>query len=285
MPLDPILIVYKKVHLSSKPKVISAGWIRYSRRMRHAYDSHHRTLDLLRDTLKSMGLKYRYIHRARVVDEKAYKLIITVGGDGTFLRAAQSVYHTPMLGINSDPTRSEGFFTAADASTLKKTLQRWSQGRLKLTALSRLQLRMDGILIKERVLNEVLITHANAAAVCRYRIEVGSRSEEHKSSGVWVATAAGSSAAVHSAGGKVLPVRSKRYQYMVRELYAGVRLTPEKPALRAGTLAADARIRFEALMTHMEIYLDGPHVMYKFPLGSRLEVRRDPRPLNAFGVG
>ncbi len=37
-------------------------------------------------------------------------LIITIGGDGTFLRTASHIYNTntPILGITSDPTRSVG---------------------------------------------------------------------------------------------------------------------------------------------------------------------------------
>ena len=45
----------------------------------------------------------------RKEDLKGADLVITVGGDGTFMRAASFLRdNTPLLGINSDHTRSTG---------------------------------------------------------------------------------------------------------------------------------------------------------------------------------
>jgi len=55
----------------------------------------------------------------------------------------------------------------------------------------------------------------------RYYLQVGKLLEEQRSSGVWIATAAGSTGGLRSAGGKVLPKEDKKFQYKPRELYYG----------------------------------------------------------------
>ena len=40
-------------------------------------------------------------------------LVMSFGGDGTFLHAAHGARRTPLLGVNSDPWRSEAVFSAA----------------------------------------------------------------------------------------------------------------------------------------------------------------------------
>ena len=61
------------------------------------------------------------------------------------------------------------------------------------------------------VLNDILICHHNPGAMSRYYLTVGRVREEQRSSGVWIATAAGSSGGLHSAGGKVLPRKIKNF--------------------------------------------------------------------------
>ena len=71
------------------------------------------------------------------------------------------------------------------------------------------------------VLNDILVCHHNPGAMSRYFLTVEGTREEQRSSGVWIATAAGSSGGLHSAGGKVLTQKSKEFQYRPRELYRG----------------------------------------------------------------
>ena len=75
MPLDPILIVHKRISLPPNRKSASPAWKRFRSRILRAYDSHYRTLDLLRSTLKNMGIDFVQIHRAQIVEEEAYKLV------------------------------------------------------------------------------------------------------------------------------------------------------------------------------------------------------------------
>ena len=83
------------------------------------------------------------------------------------------------------------------------------------------------------ILNDILVAHQCPAAMSRYRISVDGQCEEQYGSGVWISTAAGSTAGILSAGGRVMRPGSKRIQYMSRELF-------DRPdtaySLRGGTI-------------------------------------------------
>ena len=103
----------------------------------------------------------------------------------------------------------------------------------------------------------------------RYRLTLGRRQELQKSSGLWVATAAGSSSAVLAAGGTRLPWGAAKYQYRPRELYRG-RLS--HPRLTGGVLAAGRRLRVTWLMRRGSAFVDGPHVKIPLRFADELEV-------------
>ena len=77
---------------------------------------------------------------------------------------------------------------------------------------------LDGVMLPEAALNDVLIAHQHPAATSRYLVRLGRISETHRSSGLWVSTPAGSTAGIRSSGGAVLPLRSRRLQFRAREL-------------------------------------------------------------------
>jgi len=64
------------------------------------------------------------------------------------------------------------------------------------TTLTRMRVERDGEVLHRRVLNDALFCHRSPAATTRYIISHEGREEHHKSSGVWVGPAAGSTAAV-----------------------------------------------------------------------------------------
>ncbi len=57
--------------------------------------------------------------------------MITVGGDGTLLAASHSVRDVPILGINSAPGYSVGFFCAAARSDLMPMIGAALAGKLR----------------------------------------------------------------------------------------------------------------------------------------------------------
>jgi len=73
----------------------------------------HKALELdVVKTLQSKGIETRVVKRFEYNDEavKWADIIVTTGGDGTFLMGSSKILnrYKPIVGINTDPTRSEG---------------------------------------------------------------------------------------------------------------------------------------------------------------------------------
>jgi NAD+ kinase len=91
-----------------------------------------------------------------------------------------------------------------------------------------------------------------------------------------VATAAGSTGAMKSAGGKVLPLDSDKRQYMPRELYEAHDM---RYRLKGGVINPDKKFSVICQMHEAYIYVDGAHKRISFKYGDKLEVRNDELPL------
>ena len=208
-------------------------------------------------------------YRANLKVKRRYALVVSVGGDGTFLEAARAV-NVPILGVNSNPSRSEAVFCAANAESFSKLIRKALKGTLPVLLLRRLQARLNGRKLKPLAINDMLIVHDHPATMSRYRLRVGSSKEFQKSSGLWVATAAGSGSAVLAAGGQRLAWTSKKYQYRPRELYQG-RLSGGK--LTGGLLDASRSVNLTWLMRRGNIFVDGSHVRIPLGYADRVEIR------------
>jgi NAD+ kinase len=221
---------------------------------------------------------YRLVYRARQLDFAPYSLVVAVGGDGTFIEAARRITTQPVLGVNSDPKRSLGVFCATTGDEFHRYLPELRRRRPRLRQLTRLDLHVNGQLYPFRAINEILLAHQSPAAMSRYVVETGGHSEAQRSSGIWVSTAAGSTGAIHSAGGTVMPMRSQRLQYRPRELFhpaagdRGYRLT-------GGILRRDETITLHSRMREGMVFIDGPHLRCPLPFGNRLQLTRSAHPL------
>ena len=243
--------------------------------------AHRATLVLVTRTLQAQAIPYALAERATLTRAIRASLVITVGGDGTLLRAAHYLTTTPILGVNSDPGESQGVFCATDARGFARTLASLRAGRLPVVRLPRLGVGINRRRLPELVLNDVLITHRNPGASSRYRLQIGRRREEQISSGVWLATGAGSTGAVRSAGGRVLPLNARRISFVVREPYPR---RQQRYQLTRGILPAAGCASVTYLAPGGAVYLDGPHVRYPLAFGDEVCVWLADEPLRAFGV-
>jgi len=107
------------------------------------------------------------------------------------------------------------------------------------------------------------------------------KEEEQRSSGLWIGPAAGSTAAQKSAGGKVLPLSSKRLQYVVREPYAP---RGDRTRLSRGTLGNGGSVTALCKMQTAKLFLDGVHTAFDCTLGDVVSFHRSPDPLVVFGM-
>lgn len=248
--------------------------------MRLSHEENQQTIAAVCSALETVGLPYDCIYRGELKNTSAYDLLLSVGGDGTFLEVARYTIDTPVLGVNSDPSRSTAFFCAGDRHNIQQRLEALLAGRLRTVQLARLQVSINDTPLPYCALNDLLIAHDNPAAITSYTLQVGEKSEAQKSSGVWIASAAGSTAAIRAAGGRVMPLRSRKLQYLVREPYVadGCRYRLLKGLVSPGTV-----LQITSKMRRGEVFMDGPHLRFSLGLGDTLGVTTEAAPLRVIG--
>jgi NAD+ kinase len=135
-------------------------------------------------------------------------LLVTLGGDGSILRAARAAaaYSTPILGVNLGRV---GFLTEACPETWRDVLSRalvgdyWIEERMMLRAAAR---RSGETLGQADALNDVVVGRGARANVVYLRAEVdGGDLATYVGDGLIVATPTGSTAYALAAGGPILP--------------------------------------------------------------------------------
>ncbi|CAN5159338.1 NAD(+)/NADH kinase [soil metagenome] len=288
MKLRKVLILHKKStfqiqaleHRESRFLKLLEEGSEVVTRVKIAHNEHVETLELLEKELLKRGVEYRSVARAELTQKVTdVDLVISVGGDGTFLDASHSVDSIPVLGINSSSSSSFGHFCLGNQKNLKAVLAQVEDGELTTRPLLRLELWLNGSLLPELVLNEVLVGHSNPAATCRMIMEFGENREEQRSSGVWIGTPGGSTGSLRSAGGEVLPITDNRYLYIVRE--PCIRPGEQYKFLR-GVLDHAQEIRIVSQMRTGVLHIDGQHIDYQFGLGDELIVKGSPHYLRAY---
>lgn len=194
-------------------------------RLKKAHDEHVSTHQKLIKSLKENKLQYTEISRGeKWPDLEGIKAVVTVGGDGTVLEASHNINcsDVSLIGIKSS-SMSVGFL----CYTTEKGIPELSK-QLKQNTVHCLTVERINAVIKSKsgnqqftspVLNDFLFTNQNPAEMTRYSLVFEEKEELHKSSGIWVATAAGSTAAISAAGGTIFPIEHKSFQFLVREPY------------------------------------------------------------------
>ena len=250
-------------------------------RLRSSHDAHTASLELVREALTRRGLAHDVIARAEVERIEGYDLVIPVGGDGTVLDLSHKIPSTRVLAINSDPSSSVGYFCAGTAKSFEALLERTLDDAWQPTLLRRFAVCINDQERTPPVLNETLVCHANPAAVSSYIMRVNAHEESHRSSGVWIATPAGSTAAIRSAGGLVMPISSTNFQFLVREPYQ----SPSHAYRQTkGIHPFGTPIELISKMQEGRIYVDGPHICLNFRIGDRLTLDFDIPPFELYGV-
>lgn len=285
MPQPEVLVVYKKSQLRLALEKKNSRIQRLVKRgdpsteaMRAAHQAHEDTLVEVERALRAAGVGYSKVYRARLrpAMTERRQLVVSVGGDGTLLDASRKVGTTPTLGVNSDPAHSVGFLCAAHRGTFSALLEAILAGRLKPTVVRRLGGAVDGTPLPFPVMNDVLIAHKNPAATSRVLLEHQGIVEDQKSSGIWVSTGAGSTAAMSSAGGEIVGLADPRAQLRVREPFMA-----DGPRLKLASLWLEDgdEVQVTSKMREGRVYMDGPHEGLDLPMGARLVLHLKAPPL------
>ncbi|MBI2045071.1 NAD(+)/NADH kinase [Candidatus Pacearchaeota archaeon] len=201
-------------------------------------------------------------------------LVITLGGDGTFLRAASFVKNQLILGINSNPKASEGALTSfnADAVYLVKEIL---GGKFKILIRQRISVWKNGKLLDKPALNEAYIGSRSQFHTSRYKIYFNGKCEEHRSSGVLISTGTGSTAWYSSAGGRPFHYADKKLKFIVREPFFGKLF---RPIILHGEINSGQKIKIESTGKLGSIVLDS-NASFSFETGDVVEVGISDEPL------
>ena len=197
----------------------------YLNRLQTAHDEHYQCLETTRKALEKHGIDYEEVTRGELwSDLSLVDMVISVGGDGTLLAASHRILTpTPVIGIRSSAS-SVGYLCAGGADEIDTILKEFKDGSLLIGSCARLKASIYYAEENQHrqtvpVLNDFLFTNSNPSATSRYALTWNDIREVHKSSGIWIATATGSTAAIRAAGGTIMDRLDPRSQFKVRELY------------------------------------------------------------------
>jgi NAD+ kinase len=259
--------------------------------LRQSHEAQATALASIERTLRRSRIEAVCRWRAHIRSTHAFDLVISLGGDGTLLDTSHRILDTtPLMGINSDPGRSVGALCAGTIDDLSDLLDRLQSGSLRPRAVTRIRIRVDGKEVLGPTLNDVLVAHSCPAGLARFDLaELPSRrtATAHsghdgaafcplRGSGIWVSTPIGSTAAIHSAGGKIMPLGSARLQFLIREPYLipGAAVTTLRGYVSPGkALVLVSRIRQGAL------WADGAHRRVSLDYSQQVILDQHPIPL------
>lgn len=245
-----------------------------------AHEKNQACIDHVVATLKKLNIAHTAICRSLLNPKQTQNgFIISVGGDGTLLDVSHQCIGSIVLGVNSDPDSSIGALCAAQYNDFEKILNDIYQGNLHPTKLARLSIKINDHDIGINALNDVLFCHKNPAAMSRFSVSLKGLTENSHASGMWIATPAGSTGGIFSAGASVLPLLAHNAIFLQREPSWSQASLPE---LLCGAIQPGEKIVITANMSDAAIFVDGPHKIFDVPLGHRLEIALSEQPLWLF---
>ncbi|MFH1585897.1 MAG: NAD(+)/NADH kinase [archaeon] len=203
-------------------------------------------------------------------------LVLTLGGDGTFITASHYLDETPIIGINSNKKTSEGFLTELNNEQIH-LLEDILNGNHEVIKRQRAALKINGELVDKHALCEIYVGAEKQFHTARYILKLGEEEEEHRSSGIIVVTGSGSTAWYKSAGGDPFHHEEKRLKFLVREPYTGENLF--KPKMLAGEIPHKEKISIESKRYQGGMVALDCHLTFPFNLGDKVEIVLSDKPL------
>jgi NAD+ kinase len=233
-----------------------------------------------KDAALSLEKELTELLAARGVDVSAEEpdLVISLGGDGTTLKAAQLAHASdaPLLGVNLGTL---GYLTEVEAGRERAAIDAVLEGDFRIEERMMLACRVTAPQQDYVGLNEVLVERSTRHRLVRLSVRVGGeRLAAFNADGVIVATPTGSTAYALSAGG---PIVSPRAECMVV-----VPVSAHMIFARPFVLAPDevVEITVDGDGQEASLALDGAIGCDLGP-GSSVHVERHPRPLKLVRLG
>jgi len=216
-----------------------------------------------------------------------------------------------------DERRSYGALCFTSVTDMKNVVPKAVRGELDsyIQLRHRMAVTIRGTLSEQRLppaLNDVLVAHPSPASVSRFRLE---RRHSHPdaepglppspdfearrniseddefsfnvwSSGLWVSTATGATAAISSAGGNAdVDFLSPDLQYLVREHLIGE--TDDISFVKSkshGIVDRSHHLLLRWNSQHGSVWIDGQHTQFKLELGDEIFISAHAMPLRLFSA-
>lgn len=163
--------------------------------------------EIVADAVLRGSIDPRAAFADRAVLPAQIDLLISMGGDGTLLSAARSVGKSgvPMLGINLG---SLGFLTQVPSDQFLEPLEAITRGGCQTEDRLMLQAAVDGQLLTETALNDIVINNGEVSRVVKVSLTIDQQPVAGFSGdGVILATPTGSTAYSLAVGGPVVHPR------------------------------------------------------------------------------
>ncbi len=247
--------------------------------LQQAHNDHVKSRELLIKSLEKYSLSYKVFNLDELYENNICyyndkcdnsglrpkkNLVISLGGDGTLLHASHHVGgDVCLLGINSCPEHSVGHMCPVIPKYIDKTIECFINNKYKVKNVRRLKLEASRKQSLPLALNDVLLCNRHPAATSRYQLSICSllgnqelQSEKQLSSGLWVSTSAGSTAAISSYGFDKTDITSADIHVAVREPY-----TPRNESLNLQKFNIDGNeksLLFFSRMRQGLVCVDGP---------------------------
>ncbi|MBF0443278.1 MAG: NAD(+)/NADH kinase [Oligoflexales bacterium] len=250
----------------------------YLQSLESAHKQHYHLLKVLKDTLEFHSIPFTLISRDdNPPDNQNFDAVFTVGGDGTLLSAARRMDgKIPLIGIRSSDM-SLGYLCAGGEREIETIIQRLLQGLLEIKTCSRLRAVIvkadtEHEFLSENALNDMLFANHHPAATSRYLLSFNGRQETHRSSGIWISTATGSTGGITAAGGSQMERTSTHFQFFARELAL---LTNIEHMLMKGQFDPDVdQFSIVNLSESSVLALDGTRHTYHLKMGDKISFIR-----------
>jgi len=196
-----------------------------------------RTLELLKghEVLLEREMAERFKVPGHLLEEMDVDIMVTVGGDGTILRALQHS-KAPIFGINAGDL---GFLTVVSEEELEEGVENLLKGNYELEERIKLQTTVGGRRMPDAT-NEAVLHTAHVAKIRHFQVFVdGEMAMNVRSDGIVVATPTGSTCYAMSLGAPLIDPRV--------EAFVIVPMAPFKFSARPVVVPAGSRIAVEVV--------------------------------------
>ena len=196
------------------------------------------------------------------------ELILSIGGDGTILRAVRAVIPqtVPIVGINLG---NLGFMTELKADEAFDKLPRLLEGKGWIEERAMLEAEL---LSQDKVfhaMNDVFVGRRSSARLVQIETRVdGEILATHRADGIIVATATGSTGYSLAAGGPILHPQAKEIIFKP--------VCPHLALDRAVVLPAEAKIQLKVTTTHEAMLSIDGQVELPLRSGDEVKIRLSP---------